>query len=192
MSIEKTKDNKNRIIFGLIMLVLLVISFFAESYINNHFKDTFAYYASVVTIIALLISIFEIFNSISISKSLKEISELKLNEFKNEAGSVLAHECINLFENTIDSVTADDYPQCYLHFKMAKKIHSNIYSRYPTNGLDDKKSKLVMGLEKRITALRNAPVNAGPNNLQKTSLLKDLISVKQEIESLYIYKKNEA
>lgn len=188
---NKCKENGSRIIFAIAMVLLFVASFFAEDFINNNYKDKFAYYASVITIIALLVSIFEIINSIRISKSIKEISDGRLNDFKSEAGVTLAHECINLLDKTIENISSDNYSECFINFKIAKKMYSNISSRYPVNGFKSEKASIIFDLEKRVTSLRNATLSAGPNRPQQKALLNDLISVKQEIESHYVYKNSE-
>ena len=182
------KENRLRGIFAIFMIALLVASYFSKDFINKSYKDEFSYYASVVTIIALLVSIFEIINSIRISKSIKEMSENRLSEFKMEAGATLAHECINFLEKAIENISSDNYSECFINFKIAKKIHSNISSRYPVDGFKNEKSGMILDLERRVTALRNATLSAGPNRPQQKSLLNDLISVKQEVELYYVYK----
>lgn len=117
----KMKENRLRGIFAIFMIALLVASYFSKDFINKSYKDEFSYYASVVTIIALLVSIFEIINSIRISKSIKEMSESRLSEFKTEAGATLAHECINFLEKAIENISSDNYSECFINFKIAKK-----------------------------------------------------------------------
>jgi hypothetical protein len=83
--LEQAKDNCIRILYIIVCIIIVYVCYKNQSDIIsiNENMTLFSYYASVATVIALLISIMEILYNVSITKSIKTRSLFNLSKFKD-------------------------------------------------------------------------------------------------------------
>ncbi|WP_265504151.1 hypothetical protein, partial [Providencia rustigianii] len=139
MFLKLALENKLRLIYMIVSFLLIWISIINIDMIirsNDNFI-LFSYYASIATIIALLITIMEIIHNINISKSIKEKSLFSLNKFKGSTGLSLSHECIFYYNQSLDNLSSKNYALLVTNFTIAFKLHLNIANNFMT--LIDKK-----------------------------------------------------
>ncbi|MTC60102.1 hypothetical protein GKR50_08735 [Providencia rustigianii] len=196
MFLKLALENKLRLIYMIASFLLIWISIINIDMIirsNDNFI-LFSYYASIATIIALLITIMEIIHNINISKSIKEKSLFSLNKFKGSTGLSLSHECIFYYNQSLDNLSSKNYALLVTNFTIAFKLHLNIANNFMT--LIDKKTfdneiENLNELEKKINSTRNITSKSPLGNLQFQDILESLLYAKQLIESKYTYRKIE-
>ncbi|WP_265498118.1 hypothetical protein, partial [Providencia rustigianii] len=118
MFLKLALENKLRLIYMIVSFLLIWISIINIDMIirsNDNFI-LFSYYASIATIIALLITIMEIIHNINISKSEKEKSLFSLNKFKGSTGLSLSHECIFYYNQSLDNLSSKNYALLVTNF----------------------------------------------------------------------------
>lgn len=193
---KKIFDNKLRVLYIIISSLLLWISTInIEIIMNSNYNFTlFSYYASVATIIALLITIMEVIHNITISKSIKDKSLFTLNKFKGTTGLSLSHECIFYYNQSLDNLSSKKYALLVTNFTIALKLHLNIANNFMS--IIDKKefdNELIKlnELERKINATRNITPKCPLGNSQMQDISESLLYAKQLIESKYTYKNTE-
>ncbi|HEJ0283289.1 TPA: hypothetical protein SLP08_003046 [Citrobacter freundii] len=193
---EKIKDNWIR---GLYILLCGFIVFFCYQYQSDVISisenmNLFSYYASVATVIALLISIMEILYNVSITKSIKTRSMFNLTRFKDATGLSYAHECVSYYDQCLNDLATKKYPLLVANFTIAKKLHislaNHFMSKEDKKEFDEKVGSLNE-LEMKIIATRHITPSNPLGNAQIKELQEALLTVKQGFETKYTFRTSE-
>ncbi|MDC9734321.1 MULTISPECIES: hypothetical protein [Proteus] len=193
---EKIKDNWIRIVYAIICLIIIVFSYTYQVDIvsSSTSMNLFSYYASVATIIALLISIMEILYAASIAKSIKVRSMFNLMRFKHTTGISYAHECNSFYEQCLSDLVTKKYPLLVANFTIAKKLHISLANYFMTKE-DKKEFDAKMGilndLEKKIIATRHITPSNPLGNAQIKEIQEALLVVKQDFQMKYTFRNSE-
>lgn len=194
--VEKIKDNWIR---GLYILLCGLIVFFCYQYQSDVISisenmNLFSYYASVATVIALLISIMEILYNVSITKSIKTRSMFNLTRFKDATGLSYAHECVSYYDQCLNDLATKKYPLLVANFTIAKKLHislaNHFMSKEDKKEFDEKVGSLNE-LEMKIIATRHITPSNPLGNAQIKELQEALLTVKQGFETKYTFRTSE-
>ncbi|CRL62056.1 hypothetical protein [Proteus vulgaris] len=194
---NKFKDNKIRIFYIFICLLIIFLCFYFQDKIIDINKNMliFSYYASVATIIALIISIMEIFYNIKITKSIKEQSLFNLTRFKDSTGLSFAHECASYYDSCLNDLAAKKYPLLVANFTIAKKLHISLANHFMTDNdlqhFQNEKERLN-SLEKKIIATRHTNASNPLGNAQIREIQEAILETKHSFESKYTFKKSES
>lgn len=194
--LEKAKDNYIRILYIIVCAIIFFICYkFQVDVISiNENMNMFSYYASVATVIALLISIMEILYNVSITKSIKTRSLFNLNKFKNATGLSYAHECVSYYDQCLNDLATKKYPLLVANFTIARKLHISLANHFMTEEdkteFDAKKTSLN-DLEKKILSTRHINASNPLGNAQIIELRDALLEVKQGFETKYTFRTSE-
>ncbi|QMF93110.1 hypothetical protein HVY71_14035 [Citrobacter freundii] len=187
------KWSRQRITYCIASFVIMVVAFFYRDFIlgESNYFNYFSYVASLLTIIATLITIGEILHGNSISKSIYQITKGKIDSFKKQSMAELKLECINYYTSIIDNIDEENYQVAYLTFKHAKKIDDHLYNHHADKNCDGYESHpdSMFKLERKIFSLRNATQGKGLNPSQRVELTNDLFKMKESLNKLL--KKND-
>lgn len=194
--LEKAKDNCIRILYIIICAIIVFVCYKYQYDIISISENLnmFSYYASVATVIALLISIMEILYNVSITKSIKTRSLFNLSKFKNATGLSYAHECVSYYDQCLNDLATKKYPLLVANFTIARKLHISLANHFMTEEdkkeFDDKKTALD-DLEKKIFSTRHINASNPLGNAQIKEIQDALLEVKQKFETKYTFRKSE-
>ena len=193
---EKIKDNWIRIVYAIICILIIALGYTYQVDIVSPptSMNLFSYYASVATIVALLISIMEILYAVSITKSIKVRSMFNLTRFKHATGISYAHECASFYDQCLSDLATKKYPLLVANFTIAKKLHISLANYFMTkedkNEFDTKMGTLN-DLEKKIIATRHITPSNPLGNAQIKEIQEALLVVKQEFQTKYTFRNSE-
>ena len=193
---EIMRDNKIRIFYVIVCIIILHLCIKHKSDIidTNANMILFSYYASVATVIALIVSVMEILHNVNMTKSLKKRSLSHLNKFKNATGLSLSHDCIAYYNQSLDNLANKKFPLLVANFTIAQKLHLNIANNF-MSGEDkrvfDSEINKLNDLEKQINATRHVTPKSPLGNAQVKEISEALLDIKQRLEAKYTFKKSE-
>lgn len=193
---EKIKDNWIRIIYAIICFLIIGFGYKYQVDIvsTSTSMNLFSYYASIATIVALLISIMEILYTVSIAKSIKVRSMFNLARFKHTTGISYAHECASFYDQCLSDLVTKKYPLLVANFAIAKKLHISLANYFMTK--EDKeefdtKIETLNDLERKIIATRHITPSNPLGNAQIKEIQESLLVVKQEFQTKYTFRNSE-
>ncbi|MFC7777702.1 hypothetical protein ACFQW4_11545 [Pantoea sp. GCM10028869] len=193
---EKLKDNKFRIFYTLLCVILCVISWVFQKEISESQSNmlAFSYYASVATLVALIIAVMEIIYAIRLSKSTQEKMKERVDWFKNQTVSHLSHLCSSYYESSLDDLANNQYGQLSLNFRFALKLHRNIAHNFISPDdkiIFDTKSEIINKLEKDIQYARFIPPQEKMPNKKAREIRESIIEIKNMIDSKHTFTNKE-
>ncbi|MBE4975477.1 hypothetical protein IMX17_19045 [Serratia sp. X3] len=193
---EKIKDNYIRVLYIIASVSIVYVCYIYQSDIisKNENMSMFSYYASVATVVALLISIMEIFYNISITKSIESRSQSYLAKFKDTTGLSFAHECVSYYDQCLNDLATKKYPILVANFTIAKKLHISLANYFMAEEdkkeFDDKK-KSLNELENKILSMRHVNASSSLGNAQVKEIRDALLEVRQGFETKYTFRRTE-
>jgi len=193
---EKFKDNKFRVIYAMACVVLCIVSLIYKKEISDSQSNmlAFSYYASVATLVALIVAVMEIIYAIRINKSTQEKMKERVEWFKNQTVSHLSHVCSSYYESSLDDLANKQYGQLSLNFRFALKLHRNIANNFVSK--DDKalfegKSDIINQLEKNIQDARIIPPQEKLSYRKSTEIRDSIMDIKNMIDSKHTFTNKE-
>ena len=193
---EKLKDNKFRFLYTIACVVLCGVSLIFKKEISESQANmlAFSYYASVATLVALIIAVMEIIYAIKINKSTQEKMRERVEGFKNQTVSHLSHVCSSYYESSLDDLVNKQYGQLSLNFRFALKLHRNIANNFVS--LDDKalfdtKSDIIKELEKNIQDARVISPQEKLTNKKTKEIRDSIMEIKNMIDSKHTFTNKE-
>ncbi|MDM2999090.1 MULTISPECIES: hypothetical protein [unclassified Citrobacter] len=193
---DKLKDNKFRVIYTVVCVLLCVASYFFQKTIseNQAIMLAFSYYASVATLIALIIAVMEIIYAIRISKSTQKKMQERIDWFKNQTVLHLSHECSSYYESSLDDLANKQYEQLSLNFRFALKLHRNIANNFVSS--DDRavfkaKADIINQLEKNIQDTRYISPQEKLTNKKSREIRDSIMEIKSMIDSKHTFTNRE-
>ncbi|WP_241618905.1 hypothetical protein [Rosenbergiella epipactidis] len=190
--IDKIKDNVFRIIYALLCLLICVGSWhYQDDILSSSVRMlVFSYYASVATVIALIIAVLEIFYAIKITKSIQQKTQERIDTFKNQTVSHLSHVCSSYYESAIDDLVNHQYSQLSLNFRVALKLHRNIANNFISKedrDLFEDKKNILDELEKNIHDARCMPLKEKISTRTSKKIRESLMEIKSMIDSKHTF-----
>ncbi|MBJ9141500.1 MULTISPECIES: hypothetical protein [Citrobacter] len=193
---DKLKDNKFRVIYTVVCVLLCVASYVFQKTIseNQAIMLAFSYYASVATLIALIIAVMEIIYAIRISKSTQKKMQERIDWFKNQTVLHLSHECSSYYESSLDDLANKQYEQLSLNFRFALKLHRNIANNFVSS--DDRavfkaKADIINQLEKNIQDTRYISPQEKLTNKKSREIRDSIMEIKSMIDSKHTFTNRE-
>lgn len=193
---EKFKDNKFRVVYAMACVVLFIVSLIYKKEISDSQSSmlTFSYYASVATLVALIIAVMEIIYAIRINKSTQEKMQERVEWFKNQTVSHLSHVCSSYYESSLDDLANKQYGQLSLNFRFALKLHRNIANNFVSKNdkaLFEGKSDIINQLEKNIQDARIIPPQEKLSYRKSTEIRDSIMDIKNMIDSKHTFTNKE-
>ena len=121
--------------------------------------NNFSYVGTVITIVALIISISEVLHSVRYSRSISAEAKKVLKEAKAVEGASAVSECLATFNEAAGYVDTENYPlalKCYQHFRI-------LFAKIPGTGQEFERIDNILGeteitIRKGVFATANAPL----------------------------------
>lgn len=193
---EIIKDNWIRIVYAISCIIIIILGCIYQTDVvgTNKNMNLFSYYASIATIIALIISIMEILYTVSVAKSVRIRSMFNLTRFKYTSGISFAHECASSYDQCLNDLATKKYPLLVANFTIAKKLHISLANYFMTK--EDKKEfdeKLLSlnALEKKIMSTRHVTIANPLGQIQINEIHEALLIIKQEFQTKYTFRNSE-
>ncbi|MDR2225973.1 MAG: hypothetical protein LBE52_08305 [Providencia sp.] len=188
---DKAKQPKSRILYSILGTLVIILSVYYHDKIlsdTSNNLEKFSYIASVLTIVALIVSIGEIVHTSMISKSFIEVTTKEINDFKKTTKISLKHDCFQHYESLIENIDDEHYQTAYAIFCYTKKINTYLISNHAdsSNSECKKHIKELFKLERKIFALRNANKGNGLNPEQKQNLIHSIFSIKDSLNNIIV------
>lgn len=190
--IQKIKDNLFRGLYALVCLLICIISLHYQNDIlaSSLGMQLFSYYASVATIIALIVAIMEIFYTIKITRSIQAQTQAKIEAFKNQTVSHLSHVCSSYYESSLDDLVNHQYGQLSLNFKFALKLHRNIANNFVSTedkNLFEQKKDIIDALDRNIQDARYIPLKEKLSTKKSREIRESIMEIKNMIDSKHTF-----
>lgn len=180
---DKFKDNWIRLIYSIVFVVLMIVAWLLRNWVvvDTSRFNMLSYFGTVITILGLMITLFEVIHSVLAAKSLQKQAKDILNGFKDREFSLLMNELITSLEYVIADVDNKQYTvalrQLYsFHrtFTRAKTSYKDFYGENQKN-IDDK----INSIEKAISSLKFSKPSTPVTNKVMIALSDDMIEVKR-------------
>lgn len=189
---QKLKDNIFRILYALVCLAICCLSWkYQDAILLSPIEmQVFSYYASVATVIALIIAVMEIFYAIRITKSIQQKTQEKIESFKNQTVSHLSHVCSSYYESAIDDLANHQYGQLSLNFRFALKLHRNIANNFISTddkNLFDGKKTVLDELERDIHDARSMPLANKLSARTSKKIRESIMEIKSMIDTKHTF-----
>lgn len=161
-------------------------SFFVEDSNPDNFK-VFSYYGVVATFIALIITIFEISYSISISSSLKDKVELELSNHRNLELNWDASRCVEMVETMKDYLSREKYTEVKMVGREVRKLVRKHYPELSTRhyGVVDLKNITLVSLIEGMERYESIPSSTEVSTQQIRKYNSALSELINDIENNY-------
>lgn len=176
---SKIFSNKNRtIIYVVLIIITIAIAWYSYPCIANNPEKylLFSYIASVTTILALLISLFEIIHNISISLSIKKEAFIQIKPKLIP----LYDRAIELIDDILNNISNKNIRLALIPLSNFRKIYSNIKDDVESNSIlplcDEINSELIqIAMNDKILLIQN--------NEKITEVINKLVKIKTEVEN---------
>jgi len=173
-------------LYSVLSLLILGIAYYYSDYFIND-KDAFnlfTYTGTVATIVAFLIAAGEVIHAIQTTKSIQEQSLKVLKEVKTIENASSFSDCISSIDAVNQSVFVEKYDSAITNFQHFRKLCVKVVPGFTV--IDDEGGELnKLGVVELMLLKATKTHDTAPlSKAQKTSLLKGLLVIKQNIESL--------
>lgn len=180
---DKLCDNKIRVLYVAIFVVVMVLAWFGRSFILNDTSkfNLLGYMGTVVTILGLIITFLEVMHGVVVSKSLHKQASEMLGHFKDKEFELLMSELVTVLDYIISDVDDKSFTIALRQLSSFYRIHKRVKSNYVEYyGKDDSDViDKINNIEKNISALRYTKQSAMIPNKVMIDLNEGLIDVKR-------------
>lgn len=116
------RNNKLRVFYTIVSILIVCVAYkYNDAIVKNsdNFNE-FGYIGGVATLIALMITIFEVVHNISISKSIQDEARKIIEHTKKIEGASFISECLSTLDEANDHLSGERYLislKCFQHFR---------------------------------------------------------------------------
>jgi len=153
-----------------------------ETVADNEKLNKFSYIGTVATIIALLIAIFEIAQSIHTSKSIQNQAKQYLSRAQSLDQASFSTECLGNLDEANSYINHENYVtslKCFQHFRKTFSRFSTTFENI--EDVSKKIGEIELSLHRATQATASAPLTKG----RKSAIQKDIIEMKNVLEEKY-------
>ncbi|TPG87383.1 hypothetical protein EAH72_07670 [Pseudomonas caspiana] len=143
--------------------------------------NNFSYVGTVITIVALIISISEVLHSVRYSRSISAEAKKVLKEAKAVEGASAVSECLATLNETAGYMDTENYQlalKCYQHFRI-------LFAKIPGTGQEFERIDNILG--ETETAVRKGIFTSASAPLEKTTRIlihHNLENIKENLEKV--------
>ncbi|WP_155873840.1 hypothetical protein [Achromobacter xylosoxidans] len=176
------REHRFRIIYVLVSIGLLALAlYWRDEIVTDKTPFNFVSYAgTVATLIALIVTIFEVIHSASISRAIRDEAAEMLDRVRSLDRATLLAECITSIDDITKLVSNEKYSESLALFQSFRKtfVHARVAGLATTNTKEDL-SVLEMHF---VDATATTPV--APYSIpQRKHLHRRLLKLKSELET---------
>jgi hypothetical protein len=173
-------------------MILIISSYIAYCYSADITSDNirlnkFSYIGTVATIIALLIAIFEIAQSIHASKSIQKQAKEYLSRAESLDHASFSTECLGNLDEANSYINSENYNtslKCFQHFRKTFSRFSYVFENI------DELNKKIGEIELSLHTATQTTVSAPLTKISRSNIQKDIISIKNILEEIYSKRKD--
>lgn len=180
------KDNSIRLVYVIIcVLITLGLAISYSSIIGDVNRyNTYSYIGTALTIIGLIVAIFEVVHSLIVTREIRTQAEVRLNNFKRNQGIAQINECIDTINFVNDSIISDDYFMALKYFQFFRKFYRKLYINYKPHNLKlDITDPRFDNIECSLLSAGKASQQNPLSKSQKKSILEETLQLKALIEN---------
>lgn len=158
---ELLKSHWIRFVYCLMSIAIVWTAFLQQEIVvaSPTSLNNFSYVGTVITIVALIISISEVLHSVRYSRSISAEAKKVLKEAKAVEGASAVSECLATLNEAAGYVDTENYPlalKCYQHFRI-------LFAKIPGTGQEFERIDNILGeteitIRKGVFATANAPL----------------------------------
>ncbi|MCH4814079.1 hypothetical protein [Vreelandella neptunia] len=184
------KNHWIRIAYLLISLGVLIASLkFKDEVIGNDgYLNEFSYFGVVATLIALLVTVFEVLHSVHVSKSIRDEARNLLKQARDVNGASLVSECLAVLDEVNEHVSGERYVlslKCFQHFRRTYLRVSGPESR--VNEINGVLGNIELSLQQATHTSPKAPLD----KKKKSKIQIDILNIKRCLEEINPAKRDE-
>lgn len=184
------KNHWVRAIYLLISAATIAISLHYKDKIvtdSSSFNE-FSYAGVVATIIALVIAIFEVIHSISISKSIHEEARKLIKQAQDINGASFASECLSALDEANEHISGERYSSSLKCFQQFRRTYLRISGpEHLVAKIDSELGEIELSLQQATHTSANAPLTKA----KRTRIQKDILDIKKNLEEMSPAKRGE-
>lgn len=187
---EFIRNHWIRIVYLLISVGVLSASLiFKEKVIGNDgYLNEFSYFGVVATLIALVVAVFEVLHSVSVSKSIRDEARRILRQAQDVNGASFVSECLAVLDEANEHVSGERYVlslKCFQYFRRTYLRISGPESL--VNEIDSVLGNIELDLQQATHASAKAPLTKG----KRVKIQKDILDIKRSLEEMNPAKRGE-
>lgn len=141
--------------------------------------DTFSYIGTVATLIGLLITVSEVWHSVSVSKSIQKQAEELVNRLKRVETASGISDCVSILDDVTRSYSGNSYLNALVYFQYFRKICVKLLPQSDTV-TQGSLGRIEQLLSSAVSATARTPV---PQKI-KNDVTDMLMALKTSIENL--------
>jgi len=177
------KYNKLRIFYAIASIIILYVAY---KYNDAIVKDTanfneFSYVGGVATLVALMITIFEVVHNIRISKSIQDEARKIIDHTKQIEGASFISECLSTLDEVNDHLSGERYLislKCFQHFRRTY-VRVSCVDAIKQNMTDTLKD-VELALHQATHTNTQAPLPKG----KRKQIQENIMSIKMALENI--------
>lgn len=187
---EFIKNHWIRVAYLLISAGVLGASLiFKEQVIGNDgYLNEFSYFGVVATLIALVVAVFEVLHSVSVSKSIRDEAKKILKQAQDVNGASFVSECLAVLDEANEHVSGERYVlslKCFQHFRRTYLRISGPESL--VKEIDSVLGDIELNLQQATHTSAQAPLGKG----KRAKIQKDILNIKRCLEDMNPAKRGE-
>lgn len=180
---EFIRNNWIRITYLLISIGMIAGSFCIKDRIlgNASHINEFSYFGVVATLVALVVAIFEVFHSVSVSKSIRDEAKKILQQARDVSGASFVSECLSVLDEANEHVSGERYVLALKCFQYFRKTYVRISA--PENirmEVDNVLSDVELSLQQATHTSAQAPLGKS----KRVKIHKDILAIKKQLEEM--------
>ncbi|MHB1185695.1 MAG: hypothetical protein ACYC4A_13465 [Desulfobulbia bacterium] len=155
---------------------------------NDGYLNKFSYFGVVATLIALVVTVFEVLHSVSVSKSIRDEARKILKQAQDVNGASFVSECLAVLDEANEHVSGERYVlslKCFQHFRRTYLRISGPASL--VNEIDSVLGNIELSLQQATHTSAQAPLGKG----KRVKIQKDILNIKRCLEEMNPAKRGE-
>ena len=187
---EFIRNHWIRFAYLLISVGVIVASLsFKEKIISTDgYLNEFSYFGVVTTVIALVVAIFEVLHSVSVSKSIRDEARKILQQARDINGASFVSECLAALDEANEHVSGERYVlslKCFQHFRRTYLRISGPENL--VNVINGVLGEIEFSLQQATHTSAQAPLGKS----KRTKIQKDILNIKKCLEEMNPAKRGE-
>ena len=188
--IEFIRNHWIRAAYLLISMGILIASIaFKETVVGEDGRlDEFSYFGVVATVIALIVAIFEVLHSVSISKSIRDEARYMLQQVRDVNGASFVSECLAVLDEANEHVSHERYVLSLKCFQYFRRTYLRISGPEKLVGkIDGALGDIEFELQKATHASAKSPLG----KRKRAEIQSEILNIKRCLEEMNPAKRGE-
>ena len=183
---------KMRFVYLGISVIIIFLSYKYHNYIldNNENNLLFSYLGTVATLLALLITVCEIMISINRSKSIQKETLAVLKQVQQVDNASSFSDCLSVIDAVSQNLLEEKFDSALTNFQHFRKICVKVIPEVNLSKHENYKLSQLSEIEYNLLKSTKTSPNSPLDKMQKNTMIKDILKLKQHIENLNPARRN--